>query len=97
MRLKHERSANFQIQLRQSIFSVVICNDVEVHEKTRGEYILQHITFISTCFIGKSFAILQNMQVINKQHTDIKHEYMIHFCNCKQATYLLLPFVIKSC
>ena len=38
------------------------------------------------------FAVLQFMQVINKQHNGIKHEYMIHFCNCKQATYLLLPF-----
>ena len=44
-----------------------------------------------------SFAVLQNMQVINKQNNGIKHEYMIHFCNCKQATYLLLPFFTKSC
>ena len=33
--LKPERRANFPIQLRQSIFSVVICYDVEVHENTR--------------------------------------------------------------
>ena len=71
MRLKHDRSAKFPIQLWQSIFIVVICNDVEVHEDTRGEYIPQRITFISTCFIGKSFAVLQNMQVINKQHNGI--------------------------
>ena len=78
------------------IFIVVICNDVEVHEDTRGEYIRQRITFISSCFIGKSFAVLQNMQVINKQHNGIQHEYMIHFDNCKQATYFILPFVTKS-
>jgi len=36
MRLKHDRRANFQIkQLKQFIFIVVICYDVEVHEKTR--------------------------------------------------------------
>ena len=29
------------------------------------------------------------MQVINKQQNGIKHEYMLHFCNCMQATYLL--------
>jgi len=38
---------------------VVICYNVE---NTRGEYIRQRITFISTYFIGKSFAVLQNMQ-----------------------------------
>jgi len=32
-----------------------------------------------------------------KQHNGIKHEYMIYFCNCMQATYLLLPFVTKIC
>ena len=53
--------------------------------------------FISSCLIGKLFAVLQFMQVIYKQHNGIKHEYMIHFCNCKQATYLLLPFFTKSC
>jgi len=39
MRLKHDRSAKFPIQLRQSILSVVICHDVEVRENTRDEYI----------------------------------------------------------
>jgi len=48
MRLKHDRKVKFQIQLRHSIFIVVICHDVEVHEKTRGEYIRQHIHFISS-------------------------------------------------
>ena len=62
MRLQHDRRASFHIPLRRSIFIVVICNDVEVHEDTRGEYIRQRITFISSCFIGKSFAVLQNMQ-----------------------------------
>jgi len=97
MRLKHDRRVNIPIQLRHSIFIVLICYNVEVHEKTRGKYIQQHIHFISSCLIRKLFAVLQFMQVINKQHIGIKHEYMIHFCNCKQATYLLLPFFTKSC
>ena len=58
-------------------------------------YIRQHI-YINNCFIGKLFAVLLVMQVINKQHNGIQHEYMIHFGNCKQATYLILPFVTKS-
>ena len=53
------------------------------------------ITYGNTNVI--SFSVLQNMQVINKQNNGIKHEYMTHFCNCKQATYLLLPFFTKSC
>ena len=61
--LKHDRRAKFQIQLRQSIFIVAICHDVEVHEKTRGEYIRQHINVISSCLIGKLFAVLQFMQI----------------------------------
>ena len=64
-------------------------------KKTRDKYIRQHINFISSCLIGKLFAVLQFMQVINKQRNGIKHEYMIH--NCKKATYLLLPFFTKSC
>jgi len=47
MRIKHDRRVNFQIQLRNSIFIVILCHDVEVHETTRGEY----ITFISSCLI----------------------------------------------
>ena len=39
MRLKHDRRDDFQ-----SIFIVVICYDVEVHENTRGEYIRQHVS-----------------------------------------------------
>jgi len=50
---------------------------------TRGEYIQQHRNVISTCIIGNLFAVLQFMQVINKQHNGIKHEYMIHLCNYK--------------
>ena len=95
--LKHDRRAKFQIQLRQSIFKVILCHGVEVHEQTRGEYIRQCTTFISSCLIGKLFAVLQFVQVTNKQHNGIKHEYMIHFCNCKQATYLLLPCFTESC
>jgi len=34
-----KNEAKCQIQLRQSIFIVIICYYVEVHEKTRGEYI----------------------------------------------------------
>ena len=67
MRLKHDRKAKFQIQIRQSIFIVLInfffivliYHDVEDREKTRGEYIQQHIHFISSCLIGKLFAVLQ--------------------------------------
>ena len=46
MRLKHDRKVKFQIQLRHSIFIVIICHDVEVHEKMRGEYIRQHKFYI---------------------------------------------------
>ena len=77
-----------QIQLRHSIFIIIICHDVEGHEK-RGEYIRQQIQCISSYLIGKLVAVLQFMQVINKQQNGIKHEYMLHFCNCMQATYLL--------
>jgi len=38
---------------------------------TRGEYIQQHRNVISTCIIGNLFAVLQFMQVINKQHNGI--------------------------
>ena len=48
MRLKHDRRANIPIQLRHSIVIVIICYDVEVHEKTRGDYIRQHINLISS-------------------------------------------------
>ena len=57
MRLQHDREVKFQMQSRQSIFIVVICHDVEVHENIRGEYIQQHIHFTSTCFIDISFTI----------------------------------------
>jgi len=90
MRLKHDRRVNIQIQLRQSIFVVVICYDVEVHEKKKGR-----VHTATTCLIGNLFAVLQFMQVINKQRNGIKHEYMIN--NCKKATYLLLPFFTKGC
>ena len=60
--------------------------------KIQGASTYSNTNVISTCIIGKLFAVLQFMQVINKQHNGIKHEYMIHFCNCKQATYLLLTF-----
>ena len=36
MRPKHDRWAHFQIQLRQSIFIAIICDDVEVHENIQG-------------------------------------------------------------
>ena len=35
--------------------------------------------------------------VCKNRHNGIKHEYMIPFCNCKQAKYLLLTFFTKSC
>ena len=44
-------------------------------------YIRKHINIISTCFIGKLFAVLQFMQVISKQHNGMKHDYMIDFCS----------------
>ena len=90
MRLKQDRRVKFQLQLRHSNFIVLICHDVEVHEKNKGR--------VNTAtLIGKLFAVLQFMQVINKQNNGIKHECMIYFCNCKQATYLLLPFYTNSC
>ena len=95
MRLKSNRKVNFQIQFRQSIFIVLICYNVEIHENTRGEYIRQHRNIIASCFIRKSCVVLQFMQVINKQRNGIKHEYMIHVCNFKHATQLLLPCFTK--
>jgi len=44
VRLKHDKRINFQIQLRQSILIVLICYDVDVHEKTRGENCIQTLT-----------------------------------------------------
>jgi len=61
MRLQHDRRASFHIPLRQSIFIVVICYDVEVHENTRGEYIPQHITFISTYVSLENHLLFYNL------------------------------------
>ena len=36
MRLKQDRRVKFQLQLRHSFFIVIICHDVEVHEKNKG-------------------------------------------------------------
>jgi len=63
-RLKDDIMVKIQIQLRHSIFIIIICHDVEGHEK-RGEYIRQQIQCISSYLIGKLVAVLQFMQVIN--------------------------------